>query len=106
MFPPKKRKECEKMVQAKNGDTVKVHYTGKLEDGKIFKSSADGDPLQFTIGESKIISGFEQAIVGMSPGESKTEKVPAHQAFGPYKEESVLEVDRKLDSTRNKTRNR
>ena len=84
------------MARAKHGDTVKVHYSGKLEDGKIFGYSADGDPLQFTIGEGKIISGFEQAIVGISPGESKTEKVPARQAFGPYKEELVLEFDRKL----------
>ena len=83
------------MAQAKHGDTVRVHYTGKSDAGKILISSADSDPLQFTIGEGKIISGFEQAVIGMTPGESKTEKVPAHQAFGPYKEESVLEFDRK-----------
>ncbi|NIS68238.1 MAG: peptidylprolyl isomerase [Proteobacteria bacterium] len=82
------------MVQAKHGDTVKVHYTGKLEDGTVFDSSEDREPLQFTIGEGKIIPGFERAVVGMSPGESKNEKVPADHAFGPYREEMILEVDR------------
>ncbi len=82
------------MVQAKHGDTVKVHYTGKLEDGTVFDSSESREPLEFTIGEGKIIPGFERAVVGMSPGESKTEKVPADQAFGPYREELILEVDR------------
>ena len=82
------------MVQAKNGDTVKVHYTGKLEDGTVFDSSENQEPLEFTIGEGRIIPGFERVVVGMSPGESKTEKVSADQAFGPYREELVLEVDR------------
>jgi len=82
------------MVQAKHGDTVKVHYTGKLEDGTVFNSSENREPLEFTIGEGRIIPGFERAVVGMSPGESKTEKVLADQAFGPYREELVLEVDR------------
>ncbi len=82
------------MVQAKKGDTVKVRYTAKLEDGTVFSSSGNRDPLQFTIGEGNTIPGFEEAVVGMSPGESKTEKVPADQAFGPYREELVVEVDR------------
>jgi FKBP-type peptidyl-prolyl cis-trans isomerase 2 len=82
------------MVQAKHGDTVKVHYTGKLEDGTVFDSSENREPVEFTIGEGRIIPGFERAVVGMSPGESKTEKVLADQAFGPYREELVLEVDR------------
>jgi FKBP-type peptidyl-prolyl cis-trans isomerase 2 len=82
------------MAQAKHGDIVRVHYTGKLEDGTVFDSSEDREPLEFTIGEGKIIPGFERAVVGMNPGESKTEKVPADQAFGPYREELVVEVDR------------
>ena len=82
------------MAQAKHGDTVKVHYTGKLEDGTVFDSSENREPLEFTIGEGRVIPGFERAVVGMSPGESKTEKVPADQAFGPYREELVLEIDR------------
>ena len=82
------------MAQAKNGDTVKVHYTGKLEDGTVFDSSTNRDPLQFTIGEGRVIPGFEQAVVGMNPGESKTTKVPADKAYGPHRKEMVLVVDR------------
>lgn len=82
------------MAKAKNGDTVKVHYTGKLEDGTVFDSSGTREPLEFTIGEGAVIPGFEQAVVGMSPGDSKTEKIAADQAFGPYREELVMDIDR------------
>ena len=78
------------MAQAKRGDTVRVHYTGKLEDGTVFDTSLDRPPLQFTIGEGRLIPGFEEAVIGMSPGESKTVKVPADKAFGPHYEEMVL----------------
>lgn len=87
------RKE-ERVAQAKIGDTVKVHYTGKLDDGTIFDSSANRDPLQFTIGESRIIPGFEQAVIGMNPGESKTTKIPADKAYGPRHKEMVVVVGR------------
>lgn len=80
---------------AKLGDTVKVHYTGKLDDGTVFDSSVDRDPLEFTIGSGSIIPGFEQAVVGMAPGESKTEIIPTDQAYGPYVEEMVVVVDRR-----------
>ena len=82
------------MAEAKTGDTVKVHFTGKLDDGTVFGSSIDNEPLEFTIGEDEIIQGFEQAVVGMSPGESKTATVLADQAYGPHNEEMVLVVDR------------
>ncbi len=82
------------MAQAKPGDTVKVHYTGKLEDGTVFDTSANRDPLQFTIGEGQIIPGFEQAVVGMNPGESKTIKILTDDAYGPHREEMVLVIDR------------
>lgn len=82
------------MAQAKFGDTVKVHYTGRLEDGTVFDSSLSGDPLEFTIGEGMIIPGFEQAVVGMSPGDSKTEHISVDQAYGPHREEMVVVVDR------------
>jgi peptidylprolyl isomerase len=82
------------MAQAKHGDTVKVHYTGKLEDGTVFDTSINRDPLQFTIGGGQIIPGFEQAVVGMNPGESKTTKVPADKAYGSHHKEKVLVVDR------------
>jgi len=82
------------MAQAKLGDNVKVHYTGKLDDDIIFQTSIGRKPLEFTIGDERIIPAFEQAIVGMSPGESKNIKVSAEEAFGPYREELVQAVDR------------
>ena len=82
------------MAQVKTGDTVKVHYTGKLDDGTVFDTSADREPLQFTIGEGQIIPDFEQAIVGMNPGESKTVQIPSDRAYGPHHEEMVMVVDR------------
>jgi peptidylprolyl isomerase len=82
------------MAQAKYGDVVSVHYTGSLEDGTVFDSSADREPLEFSIGEGSIIPGFEQAVIGMSPGESKTEKIPADKAYGAYFPEMVVVVSR------------
>lgn len=82
------------MVQAKSGDTVKIHYTGRLEDGTIFDTSTEREPLEFTISGGQVIPGFEQAVLGMAPGESKTEKIPTDQAYGPHREEMVIEVSR------------
>jgi len=82
------------MTQVKEGDTVQVHYTGKLEDGTVFDSSEERAPLEFTVGEGKIIPGFEQMIVGMNPGESKTKTVTADKAYGSYHSELILEVDK------------
>ena len=82
------------MAQAKTGDTVKVHYTGKLEDGTVFDTSNNRDPLQFTIGENQIIPGFEEAVVGMKPGESRTAKIPTDKAYGPHRKEMVMVVNR------------
>jgi len=82
------------MEKAKADDTVKVHYTGKLEDGTVFDSSEGRDPLEFTLGKSMVIQGFEAAALGMSPGEKKTVKIPAEEAYGPRHEEMVMEVDR------------
>ncbi len=82
------------MALAKQGDTIKVHYTGKLEDDTVFDTSIKRDPLQFTIGEGKVIPGFEQAVVGMKPDESKTIKIPADKAYGPHRKEMVIVVER------------
>jgi peptidylprolyl isomerase len=79
---------------AKDGDTVKVHYTGTLRDGSVFDTSVEREPLQFTIGRGLVIPGFEQGVVGMELGESKTITIPADQAYGPYYEELVWVVDR------------
>jgi peptidylprolyl isomerase len=82
------------MTQAKYGDTVKVHYTGKLDDGTIFDSSFDSDPLEFTIGEGHVIQGFEQAVVGMDLNETKTVKIPVDKAYGPRRDDLVVVVNR------------
>jgi peptidylprolyl isomerase len=80
------------MAQAQSGDNVKVHYTGKLDDGTVFDSSEGREPLEFTLGAQQVIPGFENAIVGMSPGEDKTVVIPADEAYGPYRQEMILEV--------------
>jgi peptidylprolyl isomerase len=82
------------MADAKPGDTVKVHYTGKLENGTVFDSSADREPLQFSIGEGNVIPGFENAVVGMNPGDIKTEKIPCADAYGPRHEEMIQTIER------------
>ena len=82
------------MIHAKNGDTVKVHYTGKFDDGTEFASSLNNDPLQFTIGKGQVIPGLELAVMGMSPGEVKTAQVLADQAYGLYQKSKVVEVNR------------
>jgi len=82
------------MAQAETGNTVKVHYTGKLGDDVLFQTSVGRKPLQFTIGQEQLIPAFEQALIGMSPGESKNIKISADEAFGPYREELVQTVDR------------
>jgi len=82
------------MDRAKDKDTVKVHYTGKLEDGTVFDSSADREPIEFTIGAGQVIPGFEQAVTGMAPGESKTATIAPEDAYGPRREEMVTQVDK------------
>ena len=80
------------MTQAQNGDTVKVHYTGSLSDGSIFDSSADRAPLEFTVGAHQVVPGFEQAVLGMSLGESKTVHIPADQAYGQRDNRMIIRV--------------
>jgi peptidylprolyl isomerase len=80
------------MRPAKQGDTVRVHYRGRLQDGSVFDETFDRQPLRFTIGERQLIPGFEEAVVGMKPGDSKTTELPVEKAFGPYLEERVIEV--------------
>lgn len=82
------------MAQAKNGDSVKVHYTGRFDDGTIFDSSREGEPLEFTLGQGTVIPGFEEAVVGMRTGESKTARIAPENAYGPRREEMVVELSR------------
>lgn len=81
------------MTQAKAGDAVKVHYTGKLADGDIFSTSTQGDPLQFIVGQGETIPGFEQAVEGMQVGDSKRIEISPEQAYGPYLDDLVIQVD-------------
>jgi peptidylprolyl isomerase len=82
------------MSEVKQGDTVQVHYTGKLDNGTIFDSSLERRPIQFTVGRAQVIPGFEQAILGMNPGESKTVKIPIDLAYGPRREDMVVTMNR------------
>ncbi len=80
------------MPQAKPGDRVKVHYTGKLQDGTVFDTSVGREPLQFSLGSGQIIPGFEEAVIGMDEGETKTTEVPPEKAYGPHRDDLVQEV--------------
>jgi len=82
------------MSQVKEGDSVKVNYTGKLEDGTVFDSSEGKEPLEFTVGSGQIIPGLDKAVDGMEVGESKTVTVESEEAYGPRRDEMVLEVER------------
>ena len=82
------------MPEVTEGNTVKVHYTGKLDDGSVFDSSVGGDPLEFTIGQGQMIPGFERGVVGMELGETRTVIIAADQAYGVHRPEGVFEVDR------------
>jgi peptidylprolyl isomerase len=82
------------MSEAKNGDTVMVHYTGTLEDGTIFDSSIDREPLQVTLGKGQLIKGFEEAVIGMSVGETKAVRILSDDAYGSYREELLLKFNK------------
>ena len=82
------------MTVAKSGDSVKVHYTGSLEDGTEFDSSVGVAPLEFTLGSGQVIVGFDEAITGMKPGEKKRVTIPADKAFGQRNEENVISKPR------------
>ncbi len=75
------------MAEAKKGDKVKVHYTGKLNDGTIFDSSEDREPLEFTLGGGNMIAGFEKAVMGMAVGDKKTTDIPSQEAYGERRED-------------------
>src|SRR5687768_1262192 len=80
------------MRLATHGDTVMVHNGGKFNDGSVLDDTDDREPLRFTIGGDQVIQGFEEAVVGMKPGDSKTTELPVEKAFGPHLEERVVEV--------------
>jgi peptidylprolyl isomerase len=82
------------MTQAKTGDTIAVEYTGKLDDGTVFDSSVGKDPLQFTLGTGSVIPGFEEAVIGMDTGDSKTVTIPAEEAYGEHNPDLVMVFER------------
>lgn len=82
------------MSIVKTGDTVKVHYIGKFDSGDVFDSSENSEPLAFTVGAGQVIPGFDQAMIGMSVGESKNVVIPPDEAYGERIEELVQTIDR------------
>jgi peptidylprolyl isomerase len=79
------------MAQVKNGDVVKVHYTGKLASGEQFDSSAGREPLEFTVGAGQMIKGFDAALPGMIKGDKKTINITPEDGYGPRSEEAIIE---------------
>jgi FKBP-type peptidyl-prolyl cis-trans isomerase 2 len=80
---------------AKNGDLVRVHYTGRLDDGQVFDTSRDGgEPLEFTVGAGEVIPGFEDGVRGMGVGESKTIEIESDDAYGPHRDALVATIER------------
>jgi peptidylprolyl isomerase len=82
------------MAEAKTNDTVKVHYTGRLTDGTVFDSSLEREPLEFTIGQKSVIPGFEEGIIGMAIGDTKTVSIASQDAYGPYLEDLIGTIRR------------
>ena len=79
---------------AKNGDRVRVHYTGRLDDGQVFDSSREGDPLEFTVGAGEVIPGFDEGVRGMTVGESKTIEIEPEDAYGPRRDALATSIPR------------
>ena len=84
------------MQKPQPGDTVRVHYTGKLDDGSQFDSSRGSEPLEFAMGEGQLIAGFEQAVAGLTPGDSCTVTLAPEDAYGEVSEAMIQDVPRKL----------
>lgn len=84
------------MTQAKAGDTVRVHYTGRLGDGREFDSSVGRDPLEFTIGSRSLIPAFEDAVIGLDVGQSESLTIPAADAYGARVQEAIQTVERSM----------
>lgn len=79
------------MQQVKSGDTVNVHYHGKLTDGSTFDSSEGREPLQFTVGQGQVIKGFDDALVDMKVGDKKTVQIPVNDAYGERRDDMLME---------------
>jgi len=84
------------MTKADEGDTVRIHYSGKLTDGTLFDSSDGGDPLEFKIGENTIIPKLEASVAGMIVGDKATIDIKSAEAYGPRMDEAVQSVERSM----------
>lgn len=82
------------MTEVKNGDTVRIHYTGTLKDGSVFDSSEGRDPLEFTVGAGHVIAGMDAGLLGMNVGEKKTLEIPCADAYGPLNPEARQKIPR------------
>ncbi|MBF0463694.1 MAG: peptidylprolyl isomerase [Nitrospirae bacterium] len=82
------------MAQVKMGDKVRVHYKGYLNDGSVFDSSLEREPMEFTMGEGMLIAGFENGVLGMNEGDAKTVKISPEDGYGPYRDDMVLVVEK------------
>jgi FKBP-type peptidyl-prolyl cis-trans isomerase 2 len=82
------------MQQVKSGDTVRVHYHGRLTDGSTFDSSDGRDPLEFEVGGGMVIAGFDNGVIGMEKGDKRTLNIPADEAYGEKNPEMVIEFPR------------
>lgn len=82
------------MSTIKNGDTVKVHYTGTLDNGEVFDSSINRDPLQFTLGQGQLIPGFENAVIGLGVGDVTTANIPSSEAYGEHNPQMEVTVEK------------
>ena len=82
------------MATAQIGNRVRVHYTGRLDDGEVFDSSEGGTPLAFTVGNGQVIPGFENGVIGMSPGDARTVHIPCADAYGARQPDGVMQVPR------------
>lgn len=82
------------MTTAKSGDTVRIHYTGTLDDGSVFDSSEGRDPLEFTLGSGQVIKGFDDGVDGMEVGEKKSIHIPCEDAYGPVRPDMTQDVPR------------
>lgn len=82
------------MAEASVGDTVRVAYEGRLDDGTVFDESPEGEPLEFTLGADEVIDGFEQSVAGMEPGDTKTVTLDPDEAYGARDEDLVFTVSR------------
>ena len=82
------------MAQAENGNTVKVHYVGTLDNGTQFDSSKGKDPLEFTIGSGTLLPKFENAVVGLAPGETTNIKIPAAEGYGLRRDDLVIKIEK------------